>query len=68
VKFAGVRASETEIRLSSDLAARFLEETRDNAPLVEDPDPLAAPANDEDLKSTAANSPTSSQAAERTHV
>ena len=38
VKFAGVRASEDEIRRSSDLAVRFLEETRENAPLIDDPD------------------------------
>lgn len=37
VKFAGVRATETEIRRSSDLAVRFLEETRENAPLIEEP-------------------------------
>lgn len=36
VKFAGVRATEAEIRRSSDLAAQFLEETRENAPLVEE--------------------------------
>ncbi len=35
VKFAGVQATANEIRLSSDLAIRFLEETRENAPLVE---------------------------------
>jgi hypothetical protein len=36
VKFAGVRVSEAEIRRSSDLAGRFLEETRENAPWVEE--------------------------------
>ncbi|MHB8866454.1 MAG: hypothetical protein ACYC6N_29050, partial [Pirellulaceae bacterium] len=46
VKFAGVQASETEIRLSSDLAARFLEETRENAPLIEDAEALLFPPND----------------------
>ncbi len=35
IKFAGVHASEGEIRSSTDLAIRFLEETRENAPLVE---------------------------------
>ncbi len=38
VKFAGVQASEEEVRRSSDLAARFLDETRENAPLIDDPD------------------------------
>jgi len=42
VKFAGVRATEEEMRCSSDLAVRFLEETRENAPLIDDPD---APGN-----------------------
>jgi hypothetical protein len=41
VKFAGAQAGEAEIRLSSDLAARFLEETRENAPLIEDPEAVA---------------------------
>lgn len=45
VKFAGVRVSEAEIRRSSDLAGRFLEETRENAPLVEE-------ASDEPSSST----------------
>lgn len=40
VKFAGARATESEIRLSSDLAARFLEETREHAPLVEESERL----------------------------
>ncbi len=35
VKFAGIQATTSEIRLSSDLAIRFLEETQANAPLVE---------------------------------
>lgn len=37
VKFAGVHATEDDIRLSSDLALRFLEDTRENAPLIEEP-------------------------------
>lgn len=36
VKFAGVTASREEMQRSSDLAIRFLEETRENAPLVEE--------------------------------
>lgn len=35
VKFAGVHAGDAEVRRSSDLASRFLEETRENAPLIE---------------------------------
>lgn len=35
VKFAGVQASESEVKHSTDLARRFLEETRENAPDVE---------------------------------
>ena len=38
VKFAGVHASEQEVRRSSELALRFLEETRENAPMIADPD------------------------------
>ncbi len=34
VKFAGIGATEVEVQRSCDLAARFLEETRDNAPDV----------------------------------
>ena len=37
VKFAGVRVSETEIERSRDATLRFLEETRENAPLIQDP-------------------------------
>ena len=35
VKFAGAQATGNEIRQSSDAAFRFLEETRENAPLIE---------------------------------
>lgn len=35
VKFAGIQASETDVNRSTDLARRFLEETRENAPDVE---------------------------------
>jgi hypothetical protein len=35
VKFAGVAADEKDIRTSSDLAIQFLEETRENAPMIE---------------------------------
>ncbi len=35
VKFAGISASSTEVQRSSQLALRFLDETRENAPLVE---------------------------------
>lgn len=35
VKFAGVEASEKDIRRSAELAVRFLEETRENAPWIE---------------------------------
>ncbi len=35
VKFAGVSASQDDIRRSADIALRFLEETRENAPLVD---------------------------------
>ncbi|MCA9126844.1 MAG: hypothetical protein KDB22_07160 [Planctomycetales bacterium] len=35
VKFAGVQASRDDVRRSSDLAIRFLEETRENAPDVD---------------------------------
>lgn len=38
VKFAGIQASREEVELSRDLAIRFLEETRENAPLIEDTD------------------------------
>lgn len=53
VKFAGVRVSEAEIRRSSDLAGRFLEETRENAPLVEEAIEEASeePANSSNLSS-----------------
>lgn len=37
VKFAGVRASGAEVKRSSELASRFLEDTRANAPDVEEP-------------------------------
>jgi hypothetical protein len=36
VKFAGVRVTGEDVRHSSDLAIRFLEDTRENAPWVED--------------------------------
>lgn len=36
VKFAGVTASEEEVTRSTDLAIRFLEETRENAPMIEE--------------------------------
>jgi hypothetical protein len=68
VKFAGVHASEAEVRLSSDLAARFLEETRENAPLVEEPEATAIPSGDESERADASNTPNSSHTAERTHV
>ena len=35
VKFAGIQATQEEIDRSKDLAIRFLEETRENAPLIE---------------------------------
>lgn len=35
VKFAGIQASAEDVRRSSDLAVRFLEETRANAPEIE---------------------------------
>ena len=35
VKFAGLRASENDIRVSTDLAVQFLEETRENAPWID---------------------------------
>lgn len=35
VKFAGIQASSEDVRRSSDLAVRFLEETRANAPEIE---------------------------------
>jgi hypothetical protein len=60
VKFAGVRASEEEIRRSSDLAARFLEETRENAPLIDDPDATGHPPP--------AGSQPGSGVTEKTHV
>lgn len=41
VKFAGLRASAEEIEKSRDAAARFLEDTRENAPLIQDPAELA---------------------------
>lgn len=36
VKFAGVSVSSDEVRRSSELAMRFLDETRENAPLVDE--------------------------------
>ena len=35
VKFAGVRASGEEIDRAAEIASQFLEETRENAPVVE---------------------------------
>lgn len=40
VKFAGVQVTGEEIRRSSDLAIRFLEDTRENAPWVEEGEPV----------------------------
>ncbi len=42
VKFAGLQATDQDIRLSSDLAIQFLEETRENAPLIEVPSTTSA--------------------------
>lgn len=38
VKFAGVRATETDVKRSSDLAVQFLEETRADAPDIDLPE------------------------------
>jgi hypothetical protein len=65
VKFAGTYASEAEIRLSSDLAARFLEETRENAPLIEDPEPGVGFSGD---GASEALSPAPVPDAEQTHA
>ena len=45
VKFAGVTASQDDVRRSADIALRFLEETRENAPLVEDDAAPRGPAS-----------------------
>lgn len=46
VKFAGRSATEAEMRDSSDLAARFLEETRANAPLIASADGAPPPIDE----------------------
>ncbi len=38
VKFAGVHPSESDVQQSIKAAERFLDETRENAPLIEDPE------------------------------
>ena len=38
IKFAGVNATDADIQRSAELAIRFLEETRQNAPLVDEPE------------------------------
>jgi hypothetical protein len=42
VKFAGVQPSSQDIQRSVDAARRFLEETRENAPLIEEEATIAA--------------------------
>ena len=68
MKFAGVRASEEEIRRSSDLAARFLEETRENAPLIDDPDAAGDRPDDAATAGDPAGSQASSRVTEKAHV
>ncbi len=54
VKFAGVSASTAEIQRSSQLALRFLDETQENAPLVEqqdEDDAAAEPATLQEVSS-----------------
>ena len=47
VKFAGIKAGETEITNSRDAAVRFLEDTRENAPLIDDPAETKASNDDQ---------------------
>ena len=43
VKFAGLKPSDADIDRSVDAARRFLEETRENAPLIDEPEEQRVP-------------------------
>jgi hypothetical protein len=58
VKFAGVRPAEDDIQRSIDSARRFIEETRENAPLIEvDEDSEQGDSSEELTASEAARAP-----------
>jgi hypothetical protein len=46
VKFAGVTASPDEIQRAAEIAGQFLEETRENAPVVEIDEVVVADAEE----------------------
>lgn len=72
IKFAGIQANDSDIEQSRNLAIRFLEETRDNSPLIEQANETADRSPDESPNvspsNPALNSDPPSPKGENSHV